>query len=217
MLSPFPCSPVIRECLWNKTHIEKKKRKVLILNWVELFWLGTTISFLVRIHIFSRKVGYLLSIWMNAEKSHKQQLLSVILWTRHYHTLIGLQFLEKVFYWSKNKARIKNVYVTYSFHEILICFWLTLVDIDFILRLISHYIREKLHANTYLGGNKWWKFPPASYTDVGKSCFCSNAELKIPCQQFFIFLSFRNILNSCLITSKFTLHAFAEVQTSIDL
>ena len=24
MLSPFPCSPVIRECLWNKTQIEKQ-------------------------------------------------------------------------------------------------------------------------------------------------------------------------------------------------
>ena len=27
MPSPFPCSPVIRECLWKKTHIEKKKKK----------------------------------------------------------------------------------------------------------------------------------------------------------------------------------------------
>ena len=24
MSSPFPCSPVIRECLWKKTQIEKK-------------------------------------------------------------------------------------------------------------------------------------------------------------------------------------------------
>ena len=28
--SPFPCSPVIRECSWNKTQIEKKKRKLMI-------------------------------------------------------------------------------------------------------------------------------------------------------------------------------------------
>ena len=28
MPSPFPCSPVIRECSWNKTHIEKKIRSV---------------------------------------------------------------------------------------------------------------------------------------------------------------------------------------------
>ena len=24
MPSPFPCSPLIRECLWYKTHMEKK-------------------------------------------------------------------------------------------------------------------------------------------------------------------------------------------------
>ena len=27
MLSPFPCSPVIRECSWKKAQIEKKKKK----------------------------------------------------------------------------------------------------------------------------------------------------------------------------------------------
>ena len=27
MPSPFPCSPVIRECSWKKTQIEKKKKK----------------------------------------------------------------------------------------------------------------------------------------------------------------------------------------------
>ena len=27
MPSSFPCSPVIRECLWKKTQIEKKKKK----------------------------------------------------------------------------------------------------------------------------------------------------------------------------------------------
>ena len=26
MLSPFPCSPVIRECSWKKTQIEKKSK-----------------------------------------------------------------------------------------------------------------------------------------------------------------------------------------------
>ena len=26
MPSPFPCNPVIRECSWNKTQIEKKKQ-----------------------------------------------------------------------------------------------------------------------------------------------------------------------------------------------
>ena len=28
MPSPFPCSPVIRECSWKKTQVEKKKKKI---------------------------------------------------------------------------------------------------------------------------------------------------------------------------------------------
>ena len=35
MPSPFPCSPVIRECLWKKTQIEKKKKKKEISPWLE--------------------------------------------------------------------------------------------------------------------------------------------------------------------------------------
>ena len=30
MPSPFPCGPVIRECLWKKTEIEKKNKTNVI-------------------------------------------------------------------------------------------------------------------------------------------------------------------------------------------
>ena len=33
MPSPFPCSPVIRECLWKETQVEKKNVKRDILSY----------------------------------------------------------------------------------------------------------------------------------------------------------------------------------------
>ena len=47
--------------------------------------------------------------------------------------------------------------------------------------------------------------------DVGENCSHFNPELKTPCQQLLIFLSFMKIANSCFITSNLILHAFAKV------
>ena len=43
---------------------------------------------------------------------------------------------------------LKHVHMTYSFLELLIFFWLTLVDI-YCLELISHHAKEILYGNEY--------------------------------------------------------------------
>ena len=78
----------------------KLSRSLVHLN---IFGFDMTTSFQVRILIFSREVGYLFWVWINSEKSLKQQLFSV-----NYETSHNL---------------------TYSFLELFVFFWITFVNI----------------------------------------------------------------------------------------
>ena len=64
----------------------------------------------------------------------------------------------------------KPVHMTCIFFELLIFFWLTLVDI-YCLQFVSHYIKEILYVNTTSKGNhetntKRYKFLFVSDNDV---------------------------------------------------
>ena len=50
---------------------------------------------------------------------------------------------------------LKNAHMTYSFLELLIFFWLTLLDIYY-LEFISHHIKGILYVNTNSKGNQSW-------------------------------------------------------------
>ena len=82
-----------------------------------------------------------------------------------------------------------HVHVTYSFHQLLIFFWLTLAERSLMSSWISHYIREIRQVNTYSKGNKWWNktkghtFSPVLDVDVEESCFSFNIESKVPLQR----------------------------------
>ena len=47
-----------------------------------------------------------------------------------------------------NGQKLKPIHVTYSFLELLIFFWLTLVDIS-CLEFITHHAKETLYVNKY--------------------------------------------------------------------
>ena len=96
-----------------------------------------TISFQVRIRILSRKVGYLLSLNELGEKLQATLIVGKF--------VIGLWFSENVFHWSRFKARSHDI----PFLELLILFWLTLVD-----EFISHNTKRILHVNKNFMGNQ---------------------------------------------------------------
>ena len=85
-------------------------------------------SFQGRILILSREVGYSFLIWMNSAESHE-----------NYFRKFGKQVIIKLFLtYSVRKIfiicqNLKHVHVKYSFHELLVFFWLALVDIRFSL------------------------------------------------------------------------------------
>ena len=55
MPSPFPCSPVIRECSWRKTQIEKKnKKKEYNADQTDIFFSDIKTQF---IEIFGENIG----------------------------------------------------------------------------------------------------------------------------------------------------------------
>ena len=81
-----------------------------------------TSSIQIRILILSREAGCLFRDWMNSAKYLKQQLFSVILSMK---THIGLYF-QKLFLVGQNfKALSCDIF----FDELLVFFWITLLDI----------------------------------------------------------------------------------------
>ena len=82
--------------------------------------------------------------------------------------------------------------MTYFFLELLIFFWLTLVDI-WCLQFISNHTKERLYVNTNFIGNQSWNknkyFHLFSDIDVEKNCSL-NVKLKTPDEYFLVFLSF---------------------------
>ena len=121
----------------------------------------------------------------------------------HWHKVSGkLSFIGQ-----KSRYFKKHVYSIYSFHELLIFFWLIRVDICFMKNctqiLTSKERNDKIKTKGYI-------FLPASDIDVRETSPYFNAELKVSCHNSWFFLV------NC-ITSKPTLYAFAEVWTSTDL
>ena len=93
-------------------------------------------SFQVRILILSREVEYLFCAWMNSEKSCKRQLFSIC---KQATVKLSLTYsFQKMLFIGQN---LKHNHMASSFFELLIFFWLTLVNID-CLEFISRYIRE---------------------------------------------------------------------------
>ena len=84
---------------------------------LKIFGFDMTSSFQVRILILSREVEHLFWVWINSEKSLKQQLFSV-----NYETSHNL---------------------TYSFLELFVFFWITFVNI-FCFEFISHYQKNTI-------------------------------------------------------------------------
>ena len=100
---------------------------------------------------------------------------------------------RKTFFIGQN---LKQIHMAYCFIELLILFWLTLVNI-YCLDFNSHYINKILYVNQNSKGKQSWN-KTKRYTfwlvfdiDVKKSCLC-QCRIKIPYQLFLIFLSFMN-------------------------
>ena len=77
----------------------------------------------------SREFRNLFWVWMNLKVQSSLLLLAYFLWNMFF---IG--------------QNLKHVYMTYSFLELLIFFWLPLADI-YCLEFFSHYIKEILDLN----------------------------------------------------------------------
>ena len=111
-----------------------------------------TSSFQIRIRIFSREVigtssEFEWTLRKVATGNNSRQICkqSIIKLSLAYS-------FRRMFFIDQN---LNQVYMTYSFLELLIFFWLTEVDID-CLEFISHHITEILHLNTKSKGNKSW-------------------------------------------------------------
>ena len=73
------------------------------------------------------QLEYFRIVWMNLVRSRKQQLFSGSLYTIHNETPIGLlKSPWKIFFIGQN---LNHIHGTYSFGEILIFFWVTVVDV----------------------------------------------------------------------------------------
>ena len=111
-----------------------------------------TSSFQIRIRILSREVIDTSSefertlrkvtIDNNSRQICKQSIIKLSLAYTFW----------RIFFIGQN---LNQVYMTYSFLELLIFFWLTEADID-CLEFISHHITEILYLNTKSKGNKSW-------------------------------------------------------------
>ena len=81
--------------------------------------------------------------------------------------------------------------MTYSFLEVLIFFWLNLIDI-FIVWSLFLTTSKILYVNINSKSNQLWKKTLlVSDIDVEKSCFVSS-RVKTPYQQLLIFLTLMN-------------------------
>ena len=127
----------------------------------------------------SSEVEYLIWVWMNLEKSQ---------------TLIGLQFLENVFHWSKFKARSHEIFFTWTFDLLLIN-----STKFYCLEFIFHNIKEILNLNTNSKGNKSWNknknFHLFLILMLKKYCL---SKVKTPYEQFLIFLNFMNTFSKAI-------------------
>ena len=84
MPSPFPCSPVIRECSWKKTQIEKKKH-----NWILLILRQMLVkSFCSNIIIH---LSYNLKKYIRYEHVWKLFQVGCV----HQHTVIAVYRLDR--------------------------------------------------------------------------------------------------------------------------
>ena len=103
-------------------------------------------------------------------------------------------------------VRMQNMVTWHSFPELLIFFWLTLVDI-YCLEFISHYIKEMLCRNTYPKGKSAIfissQFHENIFLKVLKQLFCRDVNLNIflnkcPCYYVLIFFFFQTHLTDTL-------------------
>ena len=81
---------------------------------------------------------------------------------------------------------LKHVHIIFSFLELLIFFWLTLIHIH-CLGFISHHLNEILYVNTNSERNQSWYINKETYIFTCLWYWCwKNKQLKIPYQQFLI-------------------------------
>ena len=101
---------------------------------------------------------------------------------------------------------MQNMVTWHSFPELLIFFWLTLVDI-YCLEFISHYIKEMLCRNTYPKGKSAIfissQFHENIFLKVLKQLFCRDVNLNIflnkcPCYYVLIFFFFQTHLTDTM-------------------
>ena len=115
-------------------------------NWLVIIWRGRRVR--LKLDVQGQGDGRTLEVGVVGGLENWTIFMDVICVSSLIKLLLAHSFREMFFI----KQNLKFVHMTYSFLELLIYFWLTLVNI-YCLEFISHYIKKILYINTNSKGN----------------------------------------------------------------